>query len=619
MQITIQKLIEQRRVVWKKHHDPGIDSEYAEMAAREILSRDDLRREIREKPWLLIPCCFTIVDKNAETVPFFFNAVQEDFIQKLENRERGRPLFVLKGRQQGFTSIITALQLAFAITRRNFSGFTMADRSDNTRTIFNDKARMVLDRLPQILRPHEKFNSANELFFDKLNASWRVATATEQVGRSRTLNFVHLSEVAFFECNLASIQAGIGQAITADGIQIYETTANGFNQAKELWDSHSCINIFYQWWKTPEYSVDLVGNTAEEHLQAQIDDGKAISSSDHSWILERIAALRELGVSDRQIGWYVNKFVSYIDKSLIRQEYPINPEEAFISSGQCMFDRDTITNMLARAMTRHDRRGSFLYDRVMIPVTGERGQVVDQRAELRNIRFVESPDGFITIHSEPRVNADETGFITAKCPYVIGGDTAGDGEDFFTAKCIDNTNGKTVATLHKQFIDEDLYAEQVLCMAKFYNDAYIGLEINFSRHPTRIITQKYGYTNFYMRERLDALTDKVVEDYGFNTTVSTKPMLINNLISVFRENPGIECDAETLREMSTFVRLGERKMGAVEGAHDDLVMALAIAHFISSHAPHDFQEQNRPKDDFLQRNFKTFENYSGGNESFMIW
>ena len=42
------------------------------------------------------------------------------------------------------------------------------------------------------------------------NSSWRIATATDQVGRSRTLNFVHFSEVAFYECDLANLQAGIG-------------------------------------------------------------------------------------------------------------------------------------------------------------------------------------------------------------------------------------------------------------------------------------------------------------------------------------------------------------------------------------------------------------------------
>ena len=234
--MTVQDIIDKRKARWNEKHDLDYDEKLINAAAVEILSKKELRDEILEKPYLLIPCCFYIVDKKRETVPFFFNPVQEDFIRQLETKGTSKPFFVLKGRQQGFTSVITAIQLAFAIVRKNFSGFTMADRTDNTMAIFNDKARVVYDRLPAVLKPHEKFNSRNEMFFDKLNSSWRIATATDQVGRSRTLNFVHFSEVAFYEADLASLQAGIGEAITADAIQVYETTANGFNQAKDLWD-----------------------------------------------------------------------------------------------------------------------------------------------------------------------------------------------------------------------------------------------------------------------------------------------------------------------------------------------------------------------------------------------
>ena len=41
-----------------------------------------------------------------------------------------------------------------------------------------------------------------------------------------------------------------------------------------------------------------------------------------------------------------------------------------------------------------------------------------------------------------------------KNPYVIGGDTAGVGEDYFTAKVINNITKKTAAVLWKQRLDE---------------------------------------------------------------------------------------------------------------------------------------------------------------------
>ena len=290
--ITVADIIAKRRRIWEEKHDLDLDKELVRASARKILATPSLVAEVTEKPYLLIEVAFYIVDKKRNTVPFFFNEVQRDFIGKLETLGTSKPFFVLKGRQQGFTSVITATQLSYAIVRKNFSGFTMADRSDNTRAIFNDKARVVYDRLPDELKPTEKFNSINELFFGKLNSSWRIATATDQVGRSRTLNFVHFSEVAFYDCNLSDLQAGIGEAITAGAIQVYETTANGFNQAKDLWDSESCHNLFYEWWRSPEYR-----STEFEYLE-----------TDDPWLIERKKVLEGLGLDKEQITWYCKKY-----------------------------------------------------------------------------------------------------------------------------------------------------------------------------------------------------------------------------------------------------------------------------------------------------------------------
>jgi len=586
--MTIQDIIDKRKARWEEKHDIEYDGKLVQAAVREILSHESLRNEILAKPYLLIPCAFVIVDKKRNTVPFFFNEVQNDFIRQLETHGTGRPFFVLKGRQQGFTSVITAIQLAFAIVRKNFSGFTMADRSDNTMAIFNDKARVVYDRLPAELKPHEKFNSRNEMFFDKLNSSWRIATATDQVGRSRTLNFVHFSEVAFYECDLASLQAGIGEAITADAIQVYESTANGFNQAKDLWDSAACVNLFYPWWRTAEYR-----STEYEYLNTT--DG---------WLIERQKVLAQLGCDREQITWYSKKYHGYLDKKTICQEYPITPEEAFVASGNSLFDKEAIANRIAVLQgLQVVKKGFFRYSKTATPVVNSAGQVVEAEWRIDDIEFVESPDGYITIHAEPQVKTDQYGEVTHKAPYVIGGDTAGTGVDFFTAKVINNLTGKAAATLHKQMMDEDLYAEQVYCLGRYYNDALIGLEINYSRQPTRLLSQKYAYPNLYLRERVDAISNKTVMDYGFETTRATKPVIISELVELMRNDPTIESDIPTLREMTTFVRKDNGKLEALDGCHDDLVMATAIAHFISGKQTHQWIEVESSENDFIQRFF----------------
>jgi len=109
---------------------------------------------------------------------------------KLNNEEKEISFLVLKGRQQGFTTLITAYQLACSILKKNFQGFTLADKSDNSETIFQNKAKFPYSQLPKKLKPTEKFNNRKQFLFDKINSSWAVDTATKDVGRSRTINFL---------------------------------------------------------------------------------------------------------------------------------------------------------------------------------------------------------------------------------------------------------------------------------------------------------------------------------------------------------------------------------------------------------------------------------------------
>ena len=601
--LTVGRMIEKRRQRWAEKHDIEYDTRLVEAAAHRILSDRALMDEIYERPYLLIEVAFHIVDKDKETVPFFFNEVQRDFIRQYEEKGTDRPYIVLKGRQQGFTSLITAMQTAFAIVRRNFSGMTLADCADNTRAIFNDKARMVYERLPDLLKPAERFNSKNELFFDKLNSSWRIQVAAEQVGRSRTLNFVHYSEAAFYKCSLAAMQKSIGEACTHDAFRVFESTANGFNEFRELWEGGSCVNLFYGWWRTAEY------RTA---------DHRALESISDTWICERVAMLEKMGLDRDQIAWYCRKYESYIDKASIRQEYPCTPEEAFVASGDCVFDVDAINNRLIEVRRLPPPRiGYFTYRKEVEPLTDGAGTVVGYTERLVDIAFKEAPDGYIRLHREPEVKRDKAGNPTGRVPYVLGGDSAGTGQDFFTGKVLDNRDGRTVATLHRQKMDDDLYAEQMYCLGHYYHTALIGIEINYSRVPMRRLSD-LGYPHLYLREKTSGMSDVPEKVLGFETNTRTKPIIVAELIARMREDITLECDAATLDEMRTFVRKENGRTEANTGCHDDLVMALAIAHFIRGQQAVSVQAIPREENRMLEELFHyTPEGESEG--SFMSW
>ena len=259
MNYTSEYLIQKRKERWEKSNNIEDDRIFTEAVSIEIVSNEYLLKEIKDNPEYLIELIFCVVDKKQKTVPFFLNDVQKEFLsivkESIYKYKNGLitdlTFLVLKGRQQGFTTLITAYQLAKAILTRNFQGFTLADCSENTEAIFQNKAK-----IPDILKPTEKYNNRRQLLFSKINSNWSVSSATDNVGRSKTINFFHGSECAFWK-SLSNILAGLGEAFTLDCIKIYESTANGYNDFQKMWESGEHINCFFEWWKTKEYRINF--------------------------------------------------------------------------------------------------------------------------------------------------------------------------------------------------------------------------------------------------------------------------------------------------------------------------------------------------------------------------
>lgn len=190
--------------------------------------------------------------------------------------------------------------------------------------------------------------------------------------------------------------------------------------------------------------------------------------------------------------------------------------------------------------------------------------------KISNIKWVNDRNGYIHLYGIPNTPA------TTK--YCIGGDTAGEGSDFFTAHILDAKTGEQVAVLKHQF-DADQYTRQMYCLGKYYDNALIGIEANFDSYPIREL-QRLGYTNQYVREAVDTYTGKTEKRFGFKTTSLTRPTIISRLIEVVREHCDTINDKDTLEELLTIVRNEKGRIEAPHGGHDDQMMGLAIAHEI---------------------------------------
>ena len=228
--------------------------------------------------------------------------------------------------------------------------------------------------------------------------------------------------------------------------------------------------------------------------------------------------------------------------------------------GRTIFDARAVNRRL-RELRPAEKRGYFAFDTFYDAVYNE------VRIQDGTIRWVEAEDGYISIYEDRR----------AGVPYVIGGDTAGEGSDWFAGQVLDNTTGRQVCTLRQQF-DEDLYAKQLSCLGRYYNDALVAVEANFSSYPIKEL-QRLRYPRQYVRTAEDSYTRRPMERYGFKTTSVTRPVIIAGLVEIVRESVELLHDADTLGEMLTFVRNEKGRAEAEEGAHDDCVMALAIAYY----------------------------------------
>lgn len=430
-------------------------------------------------------------------------------LEALHTVMNDRYVIILKARQLGWSTLMACYSLWLAMFWAD-QQIVMLSKGEREAHALLSKADYAYRRLPDWLKeraPKRLDRSVGKITFDH-GSKIESMPSKEDPARGTAVSLVIVDEWAFLD-NSEDAWASIEPITDVGGRVVGLSTANGAG------------TFFHTFW-----IMAVTGKSQFTHLF-------------YPWYAN----------TERDDDWYEAKKKSMLPWQLA-QEYPDNPEEAFIRSGNPVFDVDQLRAMETVAPTRYD----LSIDEEQLPTLNKNGLL--RVWELRD--SMES--------------------------YVIGADVAEGLEhgDYSSAHVISANTGRVVAKWHGR-IDPDLFGELLARLGWYYNTAYIGVEVNNHGLTTNKALQRVGYPRIYQRKRLDGprKNRKTVDSIGWLTTRVSKPLMIDELARDLRDQIILK-DADTIGELLTYVRDDKGQMSG--SPFDDQVISLAIANQMRPYA-----------------------------------
>jgi hypothetical protein len=517
---------------------------------------------MRDDPKFFIEMLLYIKTKQRGLVKLKFSETQEKIYAGVRRqREEGKPvrIIVLKARQVYCSTLTEALIFQDTVTHPNVNSLVIAHDDKSTSHLFR-MSQLYYDMMSKKLRPMIRKSNIYELVFENpntklrsvspgLRSQMRVETSgNPNAARSQTVHNLHISELAMWK-KAEETMLGLMQSVPEEPrtMVIIESTAKGIagNGAYfyEMWmdavaGNNDFVPIFIPWFELSEYKIPAPKNFE-------------LYDHDHPNYGNEAKILKAYNLNFDQMywrRWYIkNKCKN--DLKLFQQEYPANPNEAFLVTGRPVFDSEKIAEYLNRVKSAN--------------ITPEIG---DLNSELM---FIPNSMGRLKIWQRPQKDNR----------YSVGADPAeglarGDPQ---SAVVFDRINYEQVADWNGRVSQEE-FAHVLKDLARYYNDAMVVPESN---NPTTTDYLKAIYYRIYRRKEIGKHHDERTRELGFRTTTRTKPVLIEGFRQLFDDDDLIINDPELLREMSHFVAESNsqeyQKMRAEGRYHDDRVMAAALA------------------------------------------
>ncbi|CDI50386.1 bacteriophage terminase [Clostridium tetani 12124569] len=441
-----------------------------------------------------------IVNKDTKTVPFVLTKEQESFVEGLEKFN-----IVLKSRQLGLSVVTVALSIRQCIVYPNSCCMLVSHDQKSCNAIF-DKLKQQFNSLPKWLKPEQIANNRQEIKLKNGSKITCVCAGNKDVGRGDTLHLVHLSEFAFWKMQKKQLNS-ITQALAPDGRLIIESTANGLNYFHDLYfqaknGENSYKSFFFNWINGSSLFKKDYANSVE--IYKSRNNGKTLSKNE---LDDEEKELVSLGAAVEQLMWRRLK-VSSTGLDAFKQEYPSTDIEAFISTGNSVFDNKRITEV-ERAIVHNKTK--YI----------SKEKIIDLPMILKN-HYGKS--FFMWV------------FPTFWEKYYIGADLSeGVGKDYSVIEVLDK-DGEQVAEFRNNKIKPYKIAEIINAIGLYYNKALITVEKASGGHSV-IERLRYDlqYMNMTKYKSYDQF-NRVVWNVGFDTNNKTKSLIINDLLSYLKKD-----------------------------------------------------------------------------------
>jgi hypothetical protein len=444
--------------------------------------------------------------------------------QRSFEAHRERQNIVLKARQMGMTTWVAARYFLRTITKPGTLTLQVAHTREAAEMIFCMVERMW-EELPEEMRQGPLVRSranVGQMVFPELDSEYRVASACDVgAGRGMSVQNLHCSEVSRWPGDAALTLAGLRAALAPGGELVLESTPNG---------AYGC---FYEQWCAGVDVSDDADGMVRHFLPWWMEPAYVGPSVARSTMTEVETGLMDrYGLSGEQIGF--RRRLEHNYGGLRAQEFAEDAETCFRATGLCFFNVEAIEERMAD---------------VEPAVVVRRG-------------------GALLVWLEP---------MKGERAYLVAVDSAGGGEDgdFAAVQVIDRTTGIQCAELQERLQPSEL-AKVAVELAREYHNALIVVERN--NHGAAVlayIDTSEGYGNVYRQ----------ANDAGWLTSAASKPEMTARLGSLLEREPEMFKSRRLLGECRTFVSWERGKTGAANGAHDDLVMAMAIAQAVRDEAP----------------------------------